>query len=87
MVMAPEYILMPHHAHSFIVNVQPAFPTTAVSVRVEHVDSIVSAASGLAVVEKHAIQLVSRRLHRLPSNRCRDFWTDRAVRNLNLSPL
>jgi hypothetical protein len=39
------------------------------------------------VVEKHPIQLVARRLHRFPSNRCHNFWTDRAVRNLSLSPL
>jgi hypothetical protein len=49
---------------------QPSFLTTAVSVLVEHVDSIVSAAYRLAVVVKHPIQLVVYWLRRFPSNGC-----------------
>jgi hypothetical protein len=78
--MAPKHVLMPHLLHSFIINVQPTFPTVAVSVRVEHVDRIVSAVCGLAVVVKYPIQLVVSRL-RFPSNGCHDFWTDRATRD------
>ena len=54
--MAPKHIIVPHRAHSFIVNVQPTFPTTAVSVWVKHVDHIVSAACGLAVVVKNTME-------------------------------
>jgi hypothetical protein len=74
--MAPKHVLMPHRPHSFIVNVQPSFPSIALSVRVEHVDSIVSAVCRLAVVIKHSVQLVVRRLHGFSSNRYHDFWNN-----------
>jgi hypothetical protein len=57
-VMAPKHVLLPHRAHSFIVNVQPTFPTTAVPIRVEQVNRIMSAGRGLAVVVEHPIELV-----------------------------
>ena len=50
---------MSHRAHSYIIDVQPGFPTTAASVQMEHLDRIVLAACGLVVVVKHAIELVS----------------------------
>ena len=80
-VMLPKHLLVPHRAHSFIVNVQPSFPTTAVSVRVEHVDRIVPVACRLAAVVEHAIELVVHWLRRFPGNRRHDFWTDRAKRD------
>ena len=70
--IAPKHVFVPHHAHSFIIDVQPTFPTTAVFVWVKHVDRIVSAACGLPVVIKHPIQLVVHRLRRCPGNGCRD---------------
>jgi hypothetical protein len=77
-VMVPKYMLVPHRAHNFIVNVRLSFPTTVarVSVWVENVDRIVPAACGPAVAVKHATELVVRRLRRFPSNRCHDFWID-----------
>jgi hypothetical protein len=48
--MTPKYVLVPHSTNSFIFNVQPSLPTTTVSVWMEHVESIVPAASGFAVV-------------------------------------
>jgi hypothetical protein len=72
--MPPKHFLMPHHAHSFIVNVQPSFSTTTAPVRVEHVDRIVPAACGLAAMVKHPIELVVHRLHRFPGNGCHGFW-------------
>ena len=73
---------MRHSAHIFVVNVQPSFPTTAISFRVQHVDRIVFAASGLAMVVKHPIQLVVRWLHRFPGNRCHDFCGPHAILSL-----
>jgi hypothetical protein len=67
-VMRPKHVLMPHRPHSFVVNVQPTFPTTTVFVRVEHIDCIVPAAGRLAVVVKHPIKLVVCRLRRFPGN-------------------
>jgi hypothetical protein len=78
--MAPKYVLFPHCAHSFIVNVQPNFLTTAVSVQVEHVDRIVPTASRLAVVVKYPIELVMHWLHRFPGKGRHDIWTDNATR-------
>jgi hypothetical protein len=72
-LMAAKHVLVPRSAHSFIVNMQPSFPTTAVSVRVEDVDRIVPAACGIPVVVKHPIKLVARRLRRFPGNGCHDF--------------
>ena len=72
-LVLPENVPVLHSAYSFIVNMQPSFPTTAVSVRVQHVDRIVSTACGLAVVVEHPIQLVVRRLHKFPRNGCHDF--------------
>jgi hypothetical protein len=43
----------------------------------EHVDYIVPAASRLAVVVKHPIQLVAHRLCRSPGSWCHDFWKDK----------
>jgi hypothetical protein len=54
-IVAAEYLLVPHRTHSFVVNVQPSFPTTTVVVRVQHVDRIVPAACGLTVLVKHPI--------------------------------
>jgi hypothetical protein len=72
--MAPKHVLVPHYTHSLIVNAQPGFPTSAVSVRVEHVNRIVPATRGLAVVVKHPMKLIVNRLSRFPSNGCHDFW-------------
>jgi hypothetical protein len=71
--MLSKHVIVPHRAHSFIVNVQPNFFTTAVSVRVEHVGRIVPASRRLAVVIKHPIELVVHRLRRFPGNGCHDF--------------
>jgi hypothetical protein len=64
--MSPEHVLLPHPAHSFIINVQPSFttPATAVFVRVYDVDRIVPAARRLAMVVKHPIELVAYPLRR-----------------------
>ena len=62
--MLSKHDLVPNRTYSFIVNVQPNFFTTAVSVRVEHVDRIVPVACRLAVVVKHPIELVVHRLRR-----------------------
>jgi len=80
-VMASKYVLVLHCDHTFIVNVEPSFLTTAASVRVEHVDGVAPAACGLAVVVKHSIQLVVHRLCRFPGNGCQDFWTNQAMKN------
>ena len=82
--MASKQVLVPHHAYSSVVNSQPSFPTTAVSVWVEHVDRIVTAACGVAVVVKHRIKLVVRWPRRLPGNGRHDFWTNRAVKDSQL---
>ena len=77
--MVPRRVIM---LHRFIVNVQPSFPTTTVSIWMEHVDRIMPTAYGFAVVVKHPIELVVRsRLRRFPRNGCHDFWTDRATRD------
>ena len=74
--MRSKHVLMPHHPHSFIVNVQPTVPTTAVFIRVEHIDRIVPAARRLAVVVEHPIKLVASRLRRFPGNGCHGFCTE-----------
>jgi len=71
--MDPKHVLVFHRAHSFIIDVQPSFPTTAVFVPVEHVDRTVPAACGLTVVVKHPMQLVVHRLRGFPGNGCDDF--------------
>jgi hypothetical protein len=58
----PKHVLVLHRALNLIVNVQPSFPTTTVFARVEHVDRIVSAARGLAVMVEYPIELVVRGL-------------------------
>jgi hypothetical protein len=68
-VMAPKHVLVPHRAHSFIVDVQPRFHTATVSILVEHVDRIVTAAWGLAVVVKHPMKLIVHGLRRFPGKR------------------
>jgi hypothetical protein len=77
--LASKYIVVTQRAHNSVVNVQPSPLSIAVSVLVEYVDRIVPAACGFAVVVKHPIELVVHLLHRFPSNRCDDFWTDRAT--------
>ena len=72
--MAPKYVLVSHRTYSVIINMQPSFAAL-----VEHVDGIVSAACGLAVVVKHPTELIVRRLRRFPRNGCHEFWTDRAM--------
>jgi hypothetical protein len=79
--MAPKHVLVPHRGHSFIVNALPSFPNTAVSVRVEHVDRIVPADDGVAMMIKYPIELVVPWLSRFPGNGCHDFWTGRATRD------
>ena len=81
-VMATKHILMSYCTHCSIVDVQPSVPTTALSVRVEHVDSIVpTATGGLAAVVEHPIELVTWGLHRnrFSGHRCHGFWNDRAM--------
>jgi hypothetical protein len=56
--MAPKHVLVLHRPHNFIVNVQPSFLTTAVSVRMGDVDRIMPAACGFSLV-KHPTKLVS----------------------------
>jgi hypothetical protein len=75
--MAPEHVLVPHRTYGIIINMQPSFIT--VSALVEHIDSIVPAACGLAVVVKHPTELIVRRIRRFPRNGCHEFWTDRAT--------
>ena len=79
--MIPKYILVLYRAHGFIIDVQPSFPTIAVrvSVPVEHVDRIVPAACGLAVVVENPMELVLRQLHGFPGNGCHDFWTNQVT--------
>jgi hypothetical protein len=62
--MRPKHVLVPHRPHSFVVDVQPSFPTTTVFILEEHIDRIISAARGLAVVVKHPMKLVTHRLRR-----------------------
>ena len=78
-VMIPKHVLVPHCVHSFIVNVNPSFPATTVSVRVQHVDCIVPACCRLAMMVKYPIELVLHRFRRFPGNGCHDFWTDSAT--------
>ena len=85
-VAAPKYVLLPHRAHSFIVNVQPTLPTTAISVRVEHVNTIVPAACKRAVVVKYPTEPIVRWLRRIPGNGSHDFWTDGTTGILSLVP-
>jgi hypothetical protein len=79
--MAPKHVLVLHRAHTFIANVEPSFPITALAVWVVHVDRKVTAACGLTVVVKNSIELVVRRLRRFSGNGCHMFWTDRATRD------
>jgi hypothetical protein len=79
--MASKHVLVPHRIHSFIVNAQPSFFTTGVSARVEHVDGIVPAVCGPAVVVKHPIELVAHRFRRIPGNGCHYFWTNKATKD------
>jgi hypothetical protein len=78
--MALKHVLVPHRAHSFIINVQPCFSSTAVSVRVEHVDRIVPAVCGPTVVVKHPMKFIVHRLRRFTHIRYHDVWTDRGTR-------
>jgi hypothetical protein len=66
-----------HRAHTFIINVQPTFSITPVSILVKNVDRMVSTACGIAVVIKYPIKLVVHRLGRFPGGRYHDFWIDR----------
>ena len=60
----PEYVLMSHRAHCFIIDVQPN-SCVAVSVRVKNVDCIVPAIRRLAMMVEHSIKLVMRWLRGL----------------------
>jgi hypothetical protein len=71
--MAPKHVLVPHRLHRFIINMQPTFPTTAVSVLVEYVDRIVPTTCGLAMVIEHPMELVVNWLRRFPGDRCHGF--------------
>ena len=74
--MTPKHVLVSHRAHGFIINMEPIFPNTAVTIPAEHVDSIMPVFCGLAEVVEHTKEFVVRRLRRFPGNRCNDFWTD-----------
>ena len=74
-----KHVLVPQRPHNFIVNVQPSFPTTAASILVQHVDTIVPTVSGLSVVVKHSIELVVHQLRGFLGIGCHDFWADRAT--------
>jgi hypothetical protein len=73
--MAPKYVIVPHRAHSFIVNMQPSSRTIDIFVRVEHIGCIVLAACGFAVAVKHPMKLVAHQLYKFPGPRIgsRDF--------------
>ena len=60
--------------------VQPSFPATAVLLRVENIDRIVPAPCRIALVVKHPIEPVWRRLCRISGSGSHDFWTERATR-------
>jgi hypothetical protein len=60
LIVMPKHVLVPHRAHNFIVNTQPSFPTTAISLRMKHIDRIMPAACGLAVVVEYSMELVMR---------------------------
>ena len=84
--LSPKHVLVSHHAHSVVVNVQPNFCITAVSILVKNVDRIVSAACRLAVMIEYTMKLVLHRLRRFPGDGCHDFWTDRDMRGSKPSP-
>jgi hypothetical protein len=77
--MAPKQVLVLNRAHNFIIDVQPSFPTITVFVPVVHVDRILPATCGLAVVVKYPIELVPYRIRRFLGNKCHGFWTERAT--------
>ena len=52
-VMSPKHVLMPHHTHRFVVNVQPNHSIATACVRMEHVDCIMPVTCGCAVVVEH----------------------------------
>jgi hypothetical protein len=53
--MDPKHVLVSHRANSFTIDVQPTSHSTAVSAPVEHVDRIVPAARGVAMMIEHTI--------------------------------
>ena len=77
--MAPKHVLMLHHLHDFIVNVQPRFPAAAVPITVKHVDRVVPTACRLAAMVKYPMKLVVYLLRRLSRYGCHDLWTDREM--------
>jgi hypothetical protein len=58
--MLPEYILISHPGHCFIVDVQPNIPCAAVFVRANDIHRIVPAACRFAVMVEDSIELVIR---------------------------
>ena len=78
-VVTPKHVLVPHRAHRFIIDVQPGFAAAtatalraAISVRVQHIERIVPAACGHAMMVEHAIERVARRLCESSGSRCHD---------------
>jgi hypothetical protein len=69
--MPPKDVLVPCSTHSLVINVQPTFPTTALSVLVKNVDRIVPTTRPTTMIE-HPMELVVRRLHGFPGSGCHD---------------
>ena len=82
-IMAPKHGLVSHFPHSFIVNMQPSLPPSAVSVLLEHIDSIVPITGRLAVVVKHTMKLVVHRLRRIPGRGYHHFWKGKDILSLS----
>jgi len=80
--VSPENVLVLHHTHRLIIDVQPSFTTiittasrATVTVRVEHIERVVSAACGRAVVVEHTIEHVAGGLSGSSRSRCHDIYT------------
>jgi hypothetical protein len=86
--ISPKHVLVAHRAHRLVVDVQPGFASaatiavvvaagapshTAVPVRMEHVEGIVSTTSGGAVMIEHAVECVACGSS---SGGCHDVWND-----------
>ena len=77
-VVSPENVLVPYRTHCLVIDVQPSFstsiaataPRAAITVRVEHIKRIVSAACRHAMVVEHPIERVARGLRGGSGSRC-----------------
>jgi hypothetical protein len=81
--VSPENVLVPHRSHGLIIDVQPSLtttvataPCTAITVRVEYMQRIVSTARGHTVVVEDTIERIARGLSGSSGSRGHDIKWD-----------